>query len=220
MPAVHANRPVAGRPVARPRAVAMLIAVVGTLALAGCVGGEKPATRFYVLSALGPDAAPIEGVPRDPPLSVDIAALRLPRYLQRPQIVTRSAGNELKLAEYHQWGGSLAKNMMRVLARDLSTLLATPEVSVFSRRPPVPADVRVEVDVLQFERGPDRRVVLSARWRLRGGADRAPRLARITDLRSPPVDAKAGMDATVAAMSALVGEFSRQVAVAVAENAR
>jgi uncharacterized lipoprotein YmbA len=63
-------------------------------------------------------------------------------------------------------------------------------------------------------------VLLSAQWRLRAGADGAPRLARISELVSEPLDAAAGMDATVAAMSALLGELSREIARAVAEQAR
>lgn len=188
--------------------------------LAGCATGEAPATRFYVLSALPGDTAALEQVRREPPIAVDVAALRLPQYLERPQIVTRSAHNELALAEYHQWGGNLAKNMTRVLARNLALLLDTAEITVFSRRPPAPADLRVEIDVLQYERAPDRRVVLAAQWRLRAGSDGAPRSARITELTSGPIDPAAGMDATVTAMSALLGDLSTVIARAVAEHVR
>jgi hypothetical protein len=188
--------------------------------LAGCATSESTTTRFYVLDALPGDSAALSEARREPPIAVDIAALRLPQYLERPQIVTRSARNELALAEYHQWGGNLAKNVTRVLARNLALLLGTAEITVFSRRPPTPADVRVEIDVMQFERGPDRRVLLSAQWRLRAGADGTPHLARISERVSEPLDAAAGMDATVAAMSALLGELSREIARAVAEQAR
>lgn len=188
--------------------------------LAGCATGDAPTTRFYVLSALPGDSAALGDARRDPPIAVDIATLRLPQYLERPQIVTRSARNELALAEYHQWGGNLAKNMTRVLARNLALLLGTAEITVFSRRPPAPADVRVDIDVLQFERGPDRRVLLSAQWRLRAGADGAPRLARISELASAPIDAEAGMDATVEAMSSLLGELSTVIARAAIEQIR
>ncbi len=199
------------------RAAAALLTVA---LLAGCAGAEKARTRFYVLATLDGAAVPLPGARRTPPIAVDIAVLRVPQYLQRPQIVTRTAGNELMLHDYHQWGGNLAKDMMRVLARNLADLLATPEITVFSRRPPQPADARVEIEVLQFERAPDARVLLSAQWRIRAGADGTPRLARITDLASPALDPAAGMEATVAAMSALLGEFSRVVAAAIAEQVR
>ncbi len=193
-------------------------ALLAAALLAGCAGADRKATRFYVLSPIGA-VEPLLGARREPPIAVDVAALRLPQYLERPQIVSRTTGNEVTLAEYHQWGGNLAKNMMQVLARNLADLLATPEISVFSRRPPRSAHARIEVEVLQFERMPDSRVVLSAQWRIHGGADGAPEVARITDLASPVLAPGAGMEATVAAMSALLGELSRVIAATVLEQA-
>lgn len=200
--------------------MAMPVLALSVALLSGCSTGKAPDTRFYVLSELAGETTALAEARREPPLAVDIAALRVPQYLERPQIVTRSAHNELTLEEYHQWGGNLAKNITRVLARNLSLLLATPEITVFSRRPPAPADVRVEIDVLQFERGPDRRVLLSAQWRLRAGVDGAPRLARISDLASEPLAETAGIDASVAAMSALLGELSTIIARAAAAQSR
>ena len=200
------------RPPARDWIGAALLAAA---LLAGCAGGDTPGTRFYVLSALPEGTAAVDGARRDPPLALDIAPVRLPQYLARPQIVTRTAGNEIALEEYHQWGGNLAKNMMRVLARNLSRLLATPEITLFSRRPPAPADARLEIEVLEFERGPDRRVRLSAQWRLRAGDDGAPALARISERASAPLPPEAGMQATVSAMSDLLADLSVEVANAV-----
>jgi len=199
------------------RALAARIAVtlLAPLLFAGCAGGDRPSTRFYVLSALPESTPALPGARREPPLALDIAPVRLPQYLARPQIVTRTADNEIALAEYHQWGGNLAKNMMRVLARDLSRLLATPEITLFSRRPPAPADARIEIEVLEFERGADLRVRLTAQWRLRHGGDGAPALARISERVSEALPVDADMAATVAAMSALLGELSRELAGAV-----
>ena len=126
-----------------------LIACVALL-VTGCVTGEEVSTRFWLLSPLPASTVALEA-PREPALALDIAALRLPQYLQRPQLVTRSTDNEVVLAEYEQWGGNLAKNMMRVLAQNLSRLLSTPEITLFSRRPARTSDLRIEIDVLQFE---------------------------------------------------------------------
>ncbi len=205
---------------ARSRSVLSLVLLLAGGLLSGCVSKGTPVTRFYVLSPLGSAVAPLSEANRSDPLSVEIVPLRLPQYLNRPQIVTRAGGNELELAEFHQWGGNLAKNMTRVLARNLAQLLATPDIAIFPSRPPAPADVRIEVEVLQFERASDGRVHFSAQWRLQKGRDRAPLLARITDLVSPAVDTATGLDDTVAAMSALLGELSRIIARAAVEAVR
>jgi uncharacterized lipoprotein YmbA len=196
------------------RAVATVI-VCSALFLSACSTGKQTQTRFYVLDSMPASVSALDGATRDPPLAVNIAALRLPQYLARPQIVTRSASNELKLAEYHQWGGNLAKNMMRVTARNLARLLDTAQITIFSRRPPKAPDIRLEIDVLQFERGPDARVLLSAQWRLLATGDGTPKVARISDLYSEPLAADATIDKTVAAMSELMGRLNREIAIAI-----
>ena len=202
---------------ARSRSVlSLVLLMVGSL-LSGCITKDTPVTRFYVLTPLDPAVAQVSEAKGGDSLSVEIVPLRLPQYLNRPQIVTRTGGNELELAEFHQWGGNLAKNMTRVLARNLAQLLATPDIAIFPNRPSVPADVRIEIEVLQFERAADGRVHFSAQWRLLKGADRAPLSARITDLVSPTVDTAMGLDDTVAAMSALLGELSGIIARAAVE---
>jgi uncharacterized lipoprotein YmbA len=189
--------------------------ICSPLVLSGCITGKQVETRFYVLDSMPANEPALAGATRSPPLAVDIAALRLPQYLERPQIVTRTANNELKLAEYHQWGGNLAKNIMRITARNLARLLDTAQITIFSRRPPKAPDVRVEIDVLQFERGPDTRVALSAQWRLLAGDDGHPKLARISELYSKPLTSKAPIAATIRAMSELIGELDREIANAI-----
>ena len=199
----------------RPCRAATLWTLLAAALMTGCVGSERPQTRLYLLSPLPADtpAVSISGLA---PLSLDIAVLRLPQYLDRPQIVTRSTGNRITLAEFDQWGGNLGKNMTRVLAQNLSRLLATPEITIFSRRPPQPADVRIDVEVLAFERGPDGRVHLSAQWRLRRGEDATPTLSRISELASPALTSTEDMATTVAAMSVLWGELAHEMAAVIA----
>ncbi|MBT6276393.1 MAG: membrane integrity-associated transporter subunit PqiC [Chromatiales bacterium] len=200
------------------RSVALAAVLVS---LAGCVPNiaETSDTRFYVLGDLPASTQPLPGAARTPPLTVDLAALTIPQYLQRPQIVTRIEKNQLFLSEFHNWGGSLEKNMMRVLASNLSLLLATPEIHIATRRSPPNVSARVEVEVMQFERRPDRRAVLSVQWRLvQANRDRTPIISKINILESEPV-ASASMDATVAAMSDLMGELSIVIAEAIVSHA-
>jgi uncharacterized protein len=195
----------------------ILLALLGAGLTAGCAGKSVAGTRFYVLTPLA--AEPLANAGRAQPLSVDVVDLRLPQYLERPQIVTRTGDNRLALAEFHQWGGNLRKDMHRTLARNLSVLLATPNVSISPNRPPKAADFRVELEVMQFEQGADARVRLSVQWRLSQGRDRVPLEVRILDLESPEVIGEPDFDAIVSAMSALYGELSRDVARAILARA-
>ena len=187
------------------------IRLFATFVLVGCFffGCGKSATRFYVLNPLDSGADFAGESEQKGRLSVEVASLRLPQYLERPQIVTRSSGNRLVLADYHQWGGNLRKNMMRVLAKNLSRILDTPHIAISPHRPPNPPDFRVDVEVMQFERDVDRKVRLSAQWRLLSGKDRKVVTTRMTELSSPAVPAGTDYEDTVSTMSTIFGELSQ-----------
>ena len=76
--------------------------------LIGC-STSKP-TRLYVLSAqtTRPAAVSSQGVP------IVIGPVTLPKYLDRPQVITRVAGNSLAQGDLDQWGGDLADNVTQI----------------------------------------------------------------------------------------------------------
>jgi uncharacterized lipoprotein YmbA len=199
-----------------PTAMLLLVLTAAGM-ISGCISGATPATRFYTLSA---DAkAPLQ--PRAAnrrPLAVEVVPLRVPQYLDRPQIVTRTGSHRLELAEFHQWGGNLRKNMTQVFAQNLAVLLDTTDVRIAPSRADTPPDVRIELEVVQFERCKDLRVRLSVHWVLVFTADPALRTTRITHLQSPRIEDGSDYAAMVSAMSDLLAELSDTVARAVSER--
>jgi uncharacterized lipoprotein YmbA len=190
--------------------VVTALALVAALA-AGC--SSAPTTRYYVVTPLGAAAAaPVPGP------SVVVAGVRLPQYLDRPQLVTRSGDSQLQFQEFHLWGGNLAKDLTRVLTENLSQLLRSDSVIAAPHTLRLRPDFRVEVEVLRFERGDDARVHLTARWWLSRGTDGAPLAGTTTTLASEPLPSSPGFDATVAAMSGAYGELSRGIAQAIARQ--
>ncbi|MBN2061666.1 MAG: membrane integrity-associated transporter subunit PqiC [Deltaproteobacteria bacterium] len=174
----------------------------------GCASGGQN-TRFYVLDPVSMEIPLVNMVNQGDHLSIEIMSLRLPRYLERPQIVTRDEENRIKLAEFHRWGGNLQKNIVRVLAKNLSFLLQTPDVSSYTRNPQSPPDFRIEMAVMKFEKDPDERVRLSAQWTLSRGKDNSLLTVKITDLESSILQPGSDMDKTVSAMNILIGDLSR-----------
>lgn len=195
----------------RPVFAAVTLALAVALA-SGC--SSAPPMRFYVVTPLaGPAAAaPVPG-PR-----VVVAAVRLPEYLERPQLVTRSGDNRLQLEEFHQWGGNLAKDLTRVMAENLSQLLGSDAVVAAPHTLRMRPDYRVELEVLRFERAGDARVHLTVKWWLQRGADGALLASPTAALASEPLPEPATFEATVAAMSGVYGELSRTIAQAIAQQ--
>ncbi len=185
----------------------LLAAVLLALLAAACVdiGGDTAPSRFYVLSA--PEAT------KPPPpdgQAILVGPVTLPRYLDRPQIVTRPTPNQLSLAEYDRWGGRLDDNVARVLAQDLAAHLGTSRVAIFPREQRLPDALQISVDVSRFERvGENGDVELDAQWSLYP-PNRSEPVIGTSRVRVAPKGG--GVEATVAAMSEALDRLAQEVA--------
>src|SRR5206468_3645031 len=82
---------------ARPSRLAWLLLTAGVLVLAGCMSVADP-TKYYVLSPTSPrDPTPTSSVSS---VAVGVGPVLIPGYLDRVQIVTRDANDEVAVAMY------------------------------------------------------------------------------------------------------------------------
>ena len=186
---------------------AALLPMLLVLLLAGCAGGGGE-LRYYLI-----DPVPLQELSgAEPGLSVQIRDLDVPQYLERFQIATRGPGNRIGYALNHQWGEPLRKNLLRTLATHLGRSLGTVEVATPLSRLASPPDVRVRVHIERFERGPEGRVRLHARWQLVDGADGRVRHTDRVELASDRAVSSGDHPALVAAMQAQFADLSERIA--------
>ena len=187
-----------------------MIALGAPLALlAGCLSlGPRPErTRYYILEA---EASSPE--PTRPPMPVlGIGPVRLPAYLDRREIATRSGPTRLEVASVDRWAAPLDVLFTSVLAEDLRA--AVPAREVLGEPWPVGAapEWSVSVDVLRFEGELDGTAVLEARWIVRRGGTLAKQGVTIARERGAAPE----VTATVAALSRTIGALARDIAAAV-----
>ena len=186
-----------------------LFACAMSLALAGCLGSSRP-SRFYTL-------APLQirngqgGTPPDATLA--IGPVEIPESIDRPQIVTRTGANELVVAEFDRWGGSLDSEISGALVATVRDRLASQQIAVAPWRSAILSGVgpsyRAAVSVSRFDGIPGQSVVLQGRWELigQGGESLGVREATVTE----KIDG-AGYDALVAAMQKVLVRFGQQMA--------
>lgn len=198
-----------------------------TLLLAGCA--SSPPSSFYTLSPLPATDGPGADI-RGGSLAIGIGPVTFPQFLDRPQIVSRDSANRLALDEFHRWGGTIQDDFLRVWGENLGYLLGTSRVLAAPSEMRVPLDFRIAAEVLAFEGTPNDEAVLRVRWAVldpylertlasREGAYRYPvrvsapptakGAARIVGSQSAP---SRDYQAVVAALSACLGAFSRDVA--------
>jgi uncharacterized lipoprotein YmbA len=192
--------------------LAAIVSLIGLLLLAGCA--ESKPSRFYVLTPLA------AGKPTHAPdgLAIGVGPVVIPQYLDRPQVVTRSSDNRLDVGDVDQWGGRLSDNITRVLAENLSGLLATDRVSIYPWTDATAVGLQVTLDIVEFERDAGGTVTLSAFWNITDVASAKILVTRRSTIVKNVDPAAKGADAynsTVAAMSDALATISQEIAAAI-----
>ena len=179
-----------------------------TVLLAGCA--SSPSVRFYTLTPVGHREGATSSQEVAKHLSVSITPVEIPDYLDRPQIVTRQGQNELKLAEFDQWAGSLSDNISAVLAEDIATFLGSDRVSVYPGMHGEKTDFAVAMRILWLDCVPGSRVFLKARWTIFAGQDRKEVAMRTITFSESLGDKR--YETMVAAFSHTLERLSRGIA--------
>lgn len=198
----------------RSRRAALVTMVIGSL-LGGCA--STPPASFYSLSPL-PRTDAVAAPERDA-LSLGLGPVSFPAFLDRPQIVSRTSANQLELDDFNRWGGTLQDDFVRVWGENLGQLLGSHRILVLPSEIHYPLDFRVSADVLAFEGMPDGQAQLDVRWSVLD-AESAQVIAvhqgSYRQRLAPPGD----KGALIAALSAVLGDFSRDVAATLRELPR
>ena len=204
-----ASRPSLQNPVPPAKAGAWIAAIflLSSLLLCGCA---SKAPNYYVLHSLQSEASDVTAARAANDLTIGVGPIKIPEYLDRPQIATRSTPDSLQLAEFDKWAEPLDKNLARVLAEDLSILLSTDRVVTFPWAGSMHVQYQVTVDVSQMDYTPDGKVSLVAGWSIFGN-DGVKLLALKRSRIIVPVQS-AGFEAIASAQSRAVGDMSREIA--------
>jgi uncharacterized protein len=174
------------------------------LLLLGCAGNAP--SRYYVLS---PVMGETKITPEESCVSVGIGPIKLPEYVNRPQIVTRTTPNELVLSYFDLWAEPLIDSVPRILAENISRLRCTKEISLFPWRPSRVPDYRVEVELLRMDGTLGGTLSLEAWWSVSYGVEKA-RVSRKSSYSEPV--AGQDYDALIQAHSRALAALSRDIA--------
>ncbi len=183
-----------------------MFTVLAMLALTGCA--STPPSSFYTLSSLS-DTEGKQTLTGD--LGIGLGPVSFPVFLDRPQIVTRAAGNRLTLDEFHRWGGTLQDDFMRVWSENLARLLGTSRILVLPSEVRYPLDFRITADVLAFNGTADDQALLKVRWIVFDPNLDQALVVRENSYRRPLAEPK-DENALITALSATLADFSQDVA--------
>jgi len=183
-----------------------IILVLCSLVAFGCGGNSSP-TRYYMLSTTVAGGAAQHDANC---VSIGVGPVKIPEYLNRTQIITRTNPNELELAYFDLWAEPISDAVPRVLAEDISRLLCTREVVLFPWRISHTPDLRVEVEVIKMDGVPGKSADLEAWWSVVSSADKKIRASKRSTYSEPV--AAAGYSGLVSAQSRALENLSRDIA--------
>src|SRR5271165_307177 len=115
-------------------AAALAASVSGCSYLAKAIlAPQKDISKFYLLTPTADTAAPAQASApgTSTEFVIGLGPIKLPPYLDRPEIVTRTAPNRLELSKEDRWGESLQNGFTSSIERDLAAQTGGAQVIIF-----------------------------------------------------------------------------------------
>lgn len=180
--------------------------------------GTQRQTKYYVLSSLQSESTPVQPLADLSGIGLGVGPIRMPLYLDRTDIVTRGSLNQVDIADFAQWAGPLQENFSRVLAENLSVLLATDKVGIFPfvRRESI--DYNITVYVTRFDGMPGDNAHLRARWSILDNRRKQSFYEKHTVVSHPTENNTT--EALIGAKSKTIADLSREISKAIIEVSR
>lgn len=195
---------------ATARAVLASVAATAAVLLAGCA---SPDPRYYTL-AQGPEAtASASPMPTTAPLWIEVAPVRVPERLNRPQLVVRGDGTDganLRVLDMARWSSPLPDELRDALSQRLQANLGAVDTyqQGLSEVEPV---YRVTTEVVRLDADLGQRAGATINWTVR----RLPDGKVVAGRTHAELPAPGAVDGVVAAYRQIVASAAADIAAGV-----
>lgn len=133
--------------------------------LSGCA--STPSSSFYILHGPKMDATQETSVPRS---TLGLLPVSLPEFINRPQLVTKTANGQVRIDQFNRWAEPLMAGCNRVLQARIQSQVSGIRVMRFPWVDQSP-DLFFSLEVQNFVAEPGKQVTLSADCTLYQGHD-------------------------------------------------
>lgn len=143
---------------------AVMSVVCCVVVMSGCISvSNSPTPRFYVLQAAS-DTQIHEKMDGASDVIIGVGPVKIPEYLDRPQIVTHDKEKTLKFAQFDRWGESLDVGMARLIGEDLTVMLPRAHIVLYPWDVSIPVKYKVVVEIVRLDSELDGELFLAAQW--------------------------------------------------------
>ncbi|MBU1869159.1 MAG: PqiC family protein [Candidatus Omnitrophica bacterium] len=163
----------------------IMICVVFVLLLNGCMSiPNSPNPRFYTLFVSDSGQADKKfDIAAD--TIVGIGPIRIPEYLDRPQMVTIEKDKTMKFAQFDRWAGPLDLNLGYAIRENLVLLLPQASFTIYPWNLSLPVKYQVVMDIIQLDAELQKNLTFVAQWSVIDANDGKMLLIKRSEFRLP-----------------------------------
>ena len=134
------------------------------LIVSGCLSIPNSSTpRFYSLSAVNETQVSKKiNLPSD--VIIGVGPVKIPEYLDRPQIVTKNKEKMVQFAQFDRWGESLDLGLARLIREDLTVMLPGAKLTLYPWNPSIAVNYQVVAEVVQLDNELDKDMHFVVQW--------------------------------------------------------
>lgn len=190
------------------RSRSLIVCALVSLWFTAC--GSSPPVKYYSLSP----SVPTISQEVDDVAALGLGPIRIPEYLNRSQLVTRGAGQEIIVDEFNRWAEPLSPAFHRIVSTDVDNAVDGLVVVAFPWESAVRGvvDYRLLGEVARFDADSGGRVILEVQWGVMDVATRQ-RVIRAHRARYESQARPSDDPASIAsAMNEALAAFSRDIA--------
>jgi len=180
--------------------------------LTGCAASQP--TRFFVLNALehSQKQSP-QSCQNDKIFTLGINPINLPRYLDRPQIMTKVNDNEFKLSELNVWAEPLKDTLTRVIAQNLNSVPCV-DIVLMPKAISKQINYRLSAEVIRLDGTLGGQALFDVQWSITEEQTKRVLIAKVSKYREPVLSHD--YNALVYAYNRVLDSFSQEIAGSVA----
>lgn len=169
--------------------------------------GTSPPVQYYSLQPV----EPVLENDAENSIIVRLGPLRIPEYLKRPQIVTRTDNAEVIIDDFSRWAEPLDQAMHSVVASNLDSLLSDVIVIAYPYITAIDFDYWILGGVSRFDADENGKVTLIVQWGLMD-SKRNTILAPLRRQFEAQTTGSNDPGAIATAMSDVLNQFSHEIA--------
>jgi len=176
--------------------------------LTGCAASQP--TRYFILNALEHSRKEsLESCQSERIFTLAINPVNLPRYLDRPQIMTKVNDNELKLSELNVWAEPLKDRLTRVIAQNLNSVPCA-DIVVMPKALSKKITYRLSAEIIRLDGTLGGQALFDVQWSITEEQTEKVLIAKVSNYREPVLSRD--YNALVYAYNRVLDSFSREIA--------